>query len=43
MRTGDHSYPGVQLEVWNVTQKKISPKLFSCDLFEITRNFCHAR
>ena len=28
MRGEDHSYPGVQLEAWNVTKKKLHQKYF---------------
>ena len=42
MRGGDHSYPSVRLTAWNVTIEKLH-QILSCDLFEITRNFCSTR
>ena len=28
MRGGEHSYPGVQLEAWDVTEKKLHQRYF---------------
>ena len=35
MRGGDHSYLGVQLAVWNVTEDKLYYRHFSENVFEI--------
>ena len=43
MRSGYHSYPGVQFVAWNVIKEKLNQIYFSYDLFEITHNFYSTR
>ena len=35
MRGGDHSYPGVQLAVWNVTENRLHCRYFPANFFKL--------
>ena len=35
MRGGDYSYPGVQLEAWNITEDRLHRRYFPANFFKL--------
>ena len=36
---GDHSYPGVQLAAWNVTEEKLHQRYYSANYLQLLTTF----